>query len=547
MRRRLLALSLTIAFLAAPAAWGAAKAAPEKKAAPAAKAQPESKPAPQGESAAPPADSKPGAEAKPPEPPKSPAEALRADLDRIFAEAGLAKTSVAVRIIAAGEPAEVLYALRPDQPMVPASTMKLVITAACFDRLGPDWRIRTTVGHIPSAGTDAKYDLAVIGGGDPNFSGRFWNGDIVGAFRRWADVLKARGLTALGRIVLDDSLFDDTTQHPRWPGDQRAKWYEAPVSALVLNDSCVNIRVSPGKAGEAAVVRVEPPGSGVDVDGTIVTVADKAQHSFSIERVAAAGPGAAVRLRVAGRYWAGAAGTTEFRTVVNPAMFFGSALAEALRSEGIAVAGPVVREKLTDVEGRARPEFETDVIHTSRLDATAAVANKRSQGLYAECLCKLLGAYAGAPNVETPLPMRQGSWAAGTAEARRWMAESGIPADGCVIDDGSGLSKENRLTPLAVTEVLRQMLQRHGERFVQTLAAPGQDGTLSKRMRGTAAEGRVFAKTGYIFGASGLSGYVRAKSGRTIIFSVLVNDMPWGELWKAHAAEDKACLRLVDY
>ena len=534
MRMRLLAVLVTIALAAAPAAWGA-KAAPEKKAAPAAKAQPDTK------------SPAPAAEAKPPEPPKSPAEALRADLDRIFADAALAKTSVAVRIIAAGEPGEELYALRPDQPMVPASTMKLVTTAACFDRLGPDWRIRTTVGHIPSAGTDAKFDLAVIGGGDPNFSGRFWGGDIVGAFRRWADVLKARGLTVIGRIVLDDSLFDAVTQHPHWPADQRGEWYEAPVSALVLADSCVEIHVSAAKAGEPAVVRVDPPGSGVEVDGTIMTVAEKAQHSFSIARIPSPGPGAAVRLRFAGKYWPGAGETTEFRTVVNPTMFFGSALAEALRSEGIAVAGPVVREKLTDVEGRARPDFETDVSHTSRLDATAAVANKRSQGLYAECLCKLLGAYAATPNVETPLPTRQGTWASGTAEARRWMAESGIPSDGCVIDDGSGLSRENRLTPAAVTEVLRQMLQRHGERFVQTLAAAGQEGSLSKRMRGTAAEGRVYGKTGYILGTSALSGYVRAKSGRTVIFSVLMNDVPWGELWKARTAQDKVCLRLVEY
>ena len=554
MRIRLLALSLTVAFLASSAAWGAkapspaAKAAPEKKAAPASKSPPESKPAPETKSPpAPPAEAKPPPEAKPPEPPKSPAEALRADLDRIFVDAGLAKTSVAVRILAAGEPGEVLYAVRPDQPMVPASTMKLVTTAACFDRLGPDWRIRTTVGHIPSAGTDARFDLAVIGGGDPNFSGRFWNGDIVGAFRRWADVLKARGLTVIGRVVLDDSLFDDIAQHPHWPPDQRAEWYEAPVSSLVLNDSCVEIHVSAGKVGEPAVVRVDPPGSGVEVDGTIVTVAEKGRHSFSIARIPAAGPGAATRLRLAGKFWSGASEAIEFRTVVSPTMFFGAALAEALRSEGITVAGPVVREKLTDVDGRARPDFETDIVHTSRLDATVAVANKRSQGLYAECMLKLLGAYAATPSVETPLPLHQGTWAAGAAEARRWMAESGIPADGCVIDDGSGLSKENRLTALAVSEILRQMLQRHGERFVQTLAAAGQEGSLAKRMRGTPAEGRVFGKTGYVLGTSALSGYVRAKSGRTIIFSVLMNDVPWGELWKARTAQDKVCLRLVDY
>ena len=302
-----------------------------------------------------------------------------------------------------------------------------------------------------------------------------------------------------------------------------------------------------GKAGEPAVVRVDPPGSGVELDGTITSVAEKGQHSFSIARIPAAGPGAAMRLRLSGKYWSGAGESIEARTVVSPTMFFGAALAETLRAEGLAVAGPVVREKLTDAEGRARPDFETDVVHTSRLDATVAVANKRSQGLYAECMCKLLGAYAATPNVETPLPPRQGSWAAGTAEARRWMAEFGIPSDGCILDDGSGLSKENRLTALAVSELLRQMLQRHGERFVLTLAAAGQEGSLSKRMRGTAAEGRVYGKTGYVLGTSALSGYVRAKSGRTIIFSVLMNDVPWGELWKARTAQDKVCLRLVDF
>ena len=147
---------------------------------------------------------------------------------------------------------EGLYAVRADQPMVPASTLKLVTTAACFDRFGPEWRIKTYVGHVPSAGTDARYDLAVIGGGDPNFSGRFWGGDPVAAFRKWAETLWARGLTAVGRVVLDDSLFDGVLQHPHWPANQRADWYEAPVSALTVNDSCVDIHVSPGRPGEPA-------------------------------------------------------------------------------------------------------------------------------------------------------------------------------------------------------------------------------------------------------------------------------------------------------
>jgi len=504
------------------------------------------------------------------------ADALRADLERILAETGLPKTSVSARVLVLPEasgriPAEALWAVRADAPMVPASTMKLVTTAACFDRFGPEWRIRTSIGRLPAAagfaraepalggakpGGQAKWDLAVIGGGDPNFSGRFFGRDPVGAFRRWADVLKARGVTAVGRIVLDDTLFDDVLQHPHWPPDQRAEWYEAPVSALSLNDNCVDIHVTPGKVGEPATVRLEPAGGYVAVDGTILTVADRKDHAFSIERIPEAAAGAAMRLKVSGRFWVQAPEAVEYRTVVNPTMFFGAALAETLRDEGIAVAGPIARERIEDKGGKARPDFLCDVIHATRLDQTVAVANKRSQGLYAECLLKILGAFgpqarksAASESVkdEIRLPPDQGSWPAGAAEAMRWMAERGIPTDGCVMDDGSGLSKENRLTAIAVTELLSVMYQRHGDAFVETLSVAGQDGSLAKRLQNTPADGRVFGKTGYVFGTSALSGYVRTRSGRTIAFSLIMNDVPWGELWKARLAQDKACLRLVDY
>ncbi|HUX02122.1 MAG TPA: D-alanyl-D-alanine carboxypeptidase, partial [Phycisphaerae bacterium] len=134
--------------------------------------------------------------------------------------------------------------------------------------------------------------------------------------------------------------------------------------------------------------------------------------------------------------------------------------------------------------------------------------------------------------------------------------DRGIPAEGLVLDDGSGLSKENRLTALAVTELLSVMFERHGpgappqdaaQGFVGTLAVAGRDGSLRSRMRNTAAEGNVYGKTGYVAGVSALSGYVRTRSGGWIAFSVLINDVPWGQLWRAKLAQDKVCIRLVDY
>ena len=475
------------------------------------------------------------------------------DLARLLNDPTLGRISTSARVVALAEPAtrdraEVLFELRPGQPLIPASTMKLLTTAACLDRLGPGWRIRTHVGRIPAAGRKDVWDLGVIGGGDPNISGRFYAGDSVGAFRKWAEVLRSRDVRSLGRIVLDDSLFEPTLQHPHWPADQLADWYAAPAGAINLNDNCVDIHVSAGaKAGDPAVIRIDPPGAYASVAGTIVTVANRAQHSFSLDRIVEAGPSPRIRIKAAGRYWVGAPEAVESRTVADPAIFFGLALAEALKAEGLAVEGPVVRERLTAKDGSARPDFTCDIIHTSRLDATVTVADKRSQGLYAECLLKLLGAYGPTPDCTNPLPPRQGSWVNGAAEVRRWMGERGIPADGVIIDDGSGLSKDNRLTALAVTELLAVMYARHGETFVKALAVAGEDGSLTNRMRNTPAEGRVYGKTGYVFGASALSGYVRARSGRMIAYSVIMNDVPWGELWKARLAQDKVCIRLVDY
>jgi D-alanyl-D-alanine carboxypeptidase/D-alanyl-D-alanine-endopeptidase (penicillin-binding protein 4) len=488
---------------------------------------------------------------------------LREDLDRIFAEVGLPDSIVAVRVVAlpaADEGAQVLYSVRADQPLVPASTVKLVTTAACWERLGPDWRIRTRVGHLAAEKKGDPPDLAVLGGGDPNFSGRFWNDDPVGAFRRWAAVLKSRGLTKLGRVLLDDGLFEAEVVHPNWPANQRQEWYEAPAGALNLNDNCVDVRLAATKAGEFADVRLVPPTAYVALDNQIKTVEKKANHRYSLVReILGAGiPG--MRLCASGGYWTVAAPAVQNVAVHNPTFYFGSALAETLRAEGIVVAGPVQRAQLVGPEG-VHPAFVCDLVHTSPLGATVTVANKRSQGFYAECLFKLLGAFGANPRAEygakAPADRpRVASWDNGRAEAMRWLAERGIPMAGVVVDDGSGLSKENRLTALAVTELLALMYERHGpgappqdaaQGFVGTLALAGQDGSLRSRMRNTAAEGNVWGKTGYVYGVSALSGYVRTRSGRWVAFSILMNDVPWGQLWRARLAQDKVCIRLVNY
>jgi len=476
--------------------------------------------------------------------------ALARDLDALLAKADVDKAEVAACIVDLGTPGapaqpRTVYSRLPDRPFVPASNMKLLTTAACFDRLGPDWAIRTHVGRVPSPRGKDTWDLAVIGGGDPNISGRFYGGDTVGAFRQWARVLKARGLARFERVVLDDTLFDAQRVHPSWPADQRGKWYEAPVNALPINDNCVNIHVSPGTVGGPARVWLEPPGSGIRLLGSIETVADRKAHVYSLERLVDAN---GMAIRAGGRFWVEAPERVEYRALADPTGVFGNALVATLRAEGIAIAGPVVRESLTLPSGAARRDFVCDLVHTSRLGATCAVANSRSQNLYAECLMKLLGAYALTPKVTTPKPPRQGTWDAGRQEIERWLSARGIPSAGCVIDDGSGLSKRNRVTAFMLARLLSLMDRVHGARWRATLAVAGDpDGSLRNRMRHTPAEGRVAAKTGYVLGASTLSGYAETDSGRRLAFAILVNGFRYGHLWKARLVQDKMCIRMVAY
>ena len=160
------------------------------------------------------------------------------------------------------ESGETVYSFYPGARRIVASNAKLVTSAAALDRLGPGFVFETPVlvrGEI--RGGTLYGELAVIGSGDPNLSGRHYLGDSFAPFRPWAAALRELGVDRLeGDLVLVTGLFDDEHVHPDWPRDQLTRWYEAPVAALLFNDACVLVKVSPdGGAGSAARVETVPP------------------------------------------------------------------------------------------------------------------------------------------------------------------------------------------------------------------------------------------------------------------------------------------------
>ena len=413
--------------------------------------------------------------------------------------------------------------IQADEPMKPASNLKVLTSAAGVRLLGPGHSFETTVtATAPMQSGVIRGDVSVRGTGDPNISGRFFGGDPTALFRGWARALRSAGLQRIeGDLIADDTLFDDVRFQPTWDTRQSETWYSAEISALSLNDNCVDITVRPGaRPGAPAAVEVTPPSSLITVDGSPSTVGGKNESRIVVHRK----PGTN-RITVTGRIAAGGAPWRGNITIHDPALFFATALAGMLEREGISVEGRIRKRDRTAPAPEPPapglpPAGETVLIrHASTLLQDLPVINKRSQNLHAEILLKALGAQVA----------REGSLSGGERAIRKFLREKAIPDDTLVLADGSGLSHKNRLSAALLARVLHSVTSEpYFKDFLDSLPVAGEDGTLDGRFRRSPElKGSLHAKTGYIAGVSCLSGYV-LRGGRAWSFSILVNGLSSG-------------------
>ena len=443
------------------------------------------------------------------------------------ASAGLgdATVAVAVRRVADGG---LVFGRHAGDPVIPASNAKVATCAAAWLRLGPDWRWTTTVTQQGTRGADGtlRGDLLVRGDGDPTISARFGGGRAAATLEQWAAILRERGLTRVaGHLLLDDSAFDAQRLHPDWPEDQVSRWYSAEITALTLNDGCVDLQV----AAEGSRPRwvADPATAYVEVDNDCRVTASRREHQVSVWRTAGAN-----RIRIWGRVWPGAADAPFSVPVQDPALFFGQVLRECLARAGITVEGTVRRATADE----ARREGPMLVRHRAPLGLAVGVCLARSQNLYAEHLCKTLGRAARG----------QGSWTAGGAAIAEALRAAGVPVGAIALRDGSGYSRESRVTADALARVLVHMGQRSDfDAWRACLAAPGEPGTLDDRLTNEPTRSRVRAKTGYLAGVSALSGYAQAADGAWYAFAVLVNGLK-GPAAPAKRLQDRIARLLVD-
>lgn len=424
-----------------------------------------------------------------------------------------------------------LFSLNPARFLIPASNQKLLITSVAAERLGWDFRFTTRLlatGPIRDGMLDG--DLIVTSNGDPTINTRDpqrWR-----AFDDWAAALRAKGIKAVnGRLIGDDSTFAEPGWGVGWAWDNLQYGYGAQATGLQFNENQVELLVGPGMtAGAPAIIGTSPAGSGLVIDNHVVTAPAGQATSVDIARV----PGSP-HLAVRGQIAVGANPTTEFASVHDPTRYYLNVLRSALERNSIAIGTSTVDADNLDTPIAYDTLTELLVDRSPPLFDIIDIALKWSRNIYAESMLLAL-----AP------PDAPATGARGLRVVSETLESWGIPPDGYLSRDGSGLSRYDYVSADTLVAVLRHMLAdpRHADKFQTALAGSGVSGTLTNRMKSTPLEGRVRAKSGTLSNVRSLAGYATTLDGDTIVFAMMANN------FRVSAAEidaimERALVRVV--
>ncbi len=428
-----------------------------------------------------------------------------------------------------------------DKLFTPASNAKLFTTAAVFGLIGPDYRFKTT---IETMGSIDKYgrlnsDLVLVGRGDPNLSGRTLPYSMhterkappIQVLQNLADQLVQHGLKYVdGDVVADDSYFVFERYGEGWSQDDLAREWGAPVSALTINDNVIFVSIMPAdRPGERAFLSVTPFPEYYRIDNRVLTTPQgSGPRTVSINRE----PGSN-QLTFWGNIPQDDPGFGEALAIEDPADFSARLFRQLLEERGVTIYG---KSKTHHTELASTQTFSVTSMASGGGDATRPanpapmvlasyqsqpvsqdlrVINKVSQNLHAELMLRLLGKEKG----------NSGSIEGGLEVMRSFLVNAGINPDQFTFYDGSGLSREDLVTPQAIVDILQYCRkQPWGQSYIDTLPVAGVDGSLAERFRNTPAAGTVHAKTGSLSHVYALSGYATAQSGDHLVFSVITNN-----------------------
>ena len=484
---------------------------------------------------------------------------LETQINLILDQSKFAPAQWGVRVITVDN--HVVYERNADKLFMPASNMKLYTTAATLDAFGPTRTFRTSVyAMVKPDGNTVKGDVILYGRGDPNLSARFelnsegkpnpidnyLAADKIPAIEKLADQMQARGIKNInGDVIADDSYFATDAFGAGWEWDDLMFYYGAPVSALTVNDNVVTFTVRPAmKAGAPPMVQMQPNNSYVRIinNATTGNGKDGKTHLGANRNLNAN------EVEFFGNIPSGAKDFSVDISVHDPAALAANLLKEALQRRGIKIKGTVKR--LTALNRVAQPFEATKLneiafVESQPLSVLLKVINKPSQNLHTELMLRQIGENSALRELDD-YGRPKTSDSRGIEALRQFLIKAGVDVTSLSLRDGSGLARQNLISPRSTSQLLLYM-SKHPQFSVYRDSLPvAGDGTLSRRLKGTAAEGKVQAKTGSLSFVRALSGYVTTKKNQTLIFSFYGNNYT-GAGGDVTGVFDQLCVLLAEY
>ena len=413
------------------------------------------------------------------------------------------------------ESGQQLYGYNAQKILLPASTNKLLTSATALDALGRNYRYRTTLyydGEVTSDGT-LEGDLIIVGSGDPTFGSSAMSNPGEEAsedpLRKWAQQLDQMGITQVeGRIIGVDNTFSDVPYAEGWDidylTDQASSWLGISTSGLSYSDNTVTIRVRSGEVDDEPRVITQPAGY-INIRNEATTRPVSRGATLKLNRNLSSLDAETFSLE--GWISRGYGGTFE-KPVHNPTLFTAHAFRQHLQDAGIDVSASV--HDIDDLN--RKPNLESSLpllVHFSApLVEILRVMNHESNNFYAEQVFRTFshdGSLEGASN-----------------RVKALLRRAGAATENLSIRDGSGLSRKDLISPIALSKLLAYM-QHHpsAEAYRSTIAEGGDvESTLRYRLRGLPVQ----AKTGSLAYVRALSGYAETSDGRTVAFTLLANN-----------------------
>lgn len=402
-----------------------------------------------------------------------------------------------------------VFELNPDKLFIPASVLKTITSAAALEILGSDYRFQTRLGYsgIIENGV-LKGDVIIIGGGDPVLGSEYFKGHYFAPhfMEIWAHQLKAAGIKRVeGKLVVNTFLFGEEKIPRTWIWEDMGNYYGAGASALTVYDNLFRITFrSPARAGMATeIISTYPKVEGLEIENSVLSSDINSDQAYVF-----GSPIDGTRV-IRGTIPKNRRAFTIKASNPFPEQILAKGFIHILAREGVFLSGQIISEKVPAADFK-----EVYVTESPALDEIVKVLNYESVNLFAEHLVKQIAAEkTGIGSYETGLQLISEFW-----------KNKGLDTKQLFMEDGSGLSHFNAVTPAFLNSVLNYMAvsEKNVHVFKNSLPAAGQ-GTLANFSLQNFSQETLRAKSGSMTRVRCYAGYIRSKSEQNYSFTIMVN------------------------